>query len=62
MATEAIELYLCETHGWVKGYRYILTKDYEVFQLCPFCGEQLQVIDIDEARAMWRKFQESENG
>ena len=62
MATKVQELYLCQTHGWVKGYRYVLTKDYEVFQLCPFYGEQLEVIDIEDARAMLRRYQEQDSG
>ncbi len=60
MATEVVEFYFCPTHGWLKGYRYVLLSNYEALQLCPHCGEPVEVIDLDEARALIRKYQEEE--
>lgn len=63
MATSVDELYLCPTHGWLRSYRYVLLENYEALQLCPYCGEPVEVIDIEEARALLRKYQkEEENG
>lgn len=60
MATEAIELYRCEIHGWQKYFRFVLTPEREGLQLCPLCGRELKVVDLDEAKELLRRQEDSE--
>ena len=60
MATEIIELYKCETHGFVRWFRFEMGKAGEGQQLCPYCDKELEIIDIDEARKLEKK-QNEEN-
>ena len=55
MAREVIELYRCEVHGFVRWFRFEMSKAGEGLQSCPYCEKELEIIDMDEAKEMVRK-------